>query len=94
MLNPDLTIAEFKSILLHNLSLHERHEYKTDTFESDEIDDLYKAFLSYEKNATKENLTVLSNALKQCETINKDLPYEDLYALVEKMKSGSKRNTP
>lgn len=94
MLNPNMAITEFKSILLHNLGLHERHEYKTDTFESEEIDVLYKAFLNYERNVTKENLTALSAALKQCESINKDLPYEDLYALVEKMKSGSKRNTP
>ncbi len=94
MLNPDLFIAEFKNILLHNLGLHERHEYKTDTFESEEVDVLYKAFLSFEKNATKEKLTALSTALKQCELTNKDLPYDDLYALVEKMNTGSKRITP
>lgn len=87
-------VTQFKDILFHNLKLRERHIFNTDSFESEDVDRLYKAFKSYESNESTENLTTLSNALTACQTNNKELPYNELFALVEKMKTSSKRLVP
>lgn len=94
MLANDLPITKFKALLLHNLGLHERHRPKTDSFDSEEIDQLYKAFKIYEGSETKEHLHSLSSALHQCEDIKKELPYKELYDLIEQMQTSFKRPTP
>lgn len=85
MANNDTAIQKFNEILIHHLSLHERHQFKTDTFESDDIDHLYKAVQNFQRQNSQENLEVLSSALKQCESYQKNLPYKELYPLLNQM---------
>lgn len=98
----DTPINEFQNILFHNLGLHERHRLKTDTFESEEINNLYKAFQEYQKNPSTESLATVKSNLKVCESFNKDLPYKQLHNLIEQLATthnrvahnNAKRNSP
>lgn len=94
MLANNPVVTQFRDVLLHTLKYSERHIFNTDSFESEVIDRLYKAFQNYEKNETTENLTALASALKECETNNKELPYNQLNSLIEKMKTTPKRLSP
>lgn len=85
----ETAIIQFQDILLHNLGLHERHSIKNDTFESEEINDLYRAFQAYRHSPTNENLSTLTSTLKVCKSFDKDLPYQQLNNLIEQM-GGSK----
>ncbi len=87
-------IQQFNDLLLHKLSLQERHRFKTDSFESEEINHLYRSVQNYQKDDTTENLSILTSALKQCESFKKDLPYKELHALLEKMESNNQGNNP